>query len=83
MPDHLMEGRAGVTSCPVLNMPCPRLTLAQAGKYRDAWEALVRDNPMPAVHGRVCYHPCESACHRKDLDAAVGHLHLTRRIQTD
>jgi len=38
------------------------LDLAQAGKYREAWETLVRDNPMPAVHGRVCYNPCEGAC---------------------
>jgi formate dehydrogenase beta subunit len=56
--------------------------LAQAGKYRDAWEVLVRDNPMPAVHGRVCYHPCESACNRKDLDAAVG-IHAVERFLGD
>ena len=30
-----------------------------------AWEALIRDNPMPAVHGRVCYHPCETCCNRR------------------
>ena len=41
------------------------LELAQAGKYREAWETLVRDNPLPAVHGRVCYHPCESGCNRE------------------
>ena len=51
---------------PPCNNACPAgeniqgwLDLAQAGKYREAWETLVRDNPMPAVHGRVCYHPCE------------------------
>ena len=38
-----------------------------------AWETLVRDNPMPAVHGRVCYHPCETACNRGELDAPVEH----------
>ena len=32
---------------------------------RDAlMRQLVRDNPMPSIHGRVCYHPCESACNR-------------------
>lgn len=30
---------------------------AQDGKSRQAWERLMRDNPLPAVHGRVCYHP--------------------------
>ena len=53
---------------PPCNNACPAgeniqawLDLAQAGKYREAWEILVRDNPMPAVHGRVCYHPCEES----------------------
>ena len=64
---------------PPCNHACPAgediqawLGLAQAGRYREAWEALVRDNPMPAVHGRVCYHPCETACNRGELDAAVS-----------
>src|ERR1017187_5540952 len=64
---------------PSCNNACPAgenvqswLDLAQAGKYREAWETLVRDNPMPAGHGRVCYHPCEGACNRGELDAPVG-----------
>ena len=39
---------------------------------RGAWRALTQDNPMPAVMGRVCYHPCETACNRGELDDAVG-----------
>ena len=30
------------------------------------------DNPFPAIMGRVCYHPCETACNRGQLDEAVG-----------
>ena len=30
------------------------------------------DNPFPAVMGRVCYHPCQTACNRGQLDEAVG-----------
>lgn len=30
----------------------------------------MRDNPLPAIHGRVCYHPCESVCNRAHLDSA-------------
>ena len=74
---------------PPCNNACPAgeniqawLALAQAGKYRDAWEVLVRDNPMPAVHGRVCYHPCESGCNRKDLDTAVS-IHAVERFLGD
>src|SRR5256885_11953275 len=32
----------------------------------------MKDNPLPAVMGRVCYHPCETACNRGQLDEAVG-----------
>ena len=39
---------------------------------RQAWEALVAANPLPAVTGRVCPHPCETACHRGSYDTAVS-----------
>ena len=70
---------------PPCNVACPAgediqawLALAQAGRFREAWESLIVDNPMPAVHGRVCYHPCESGCNRKDLDSAVS-IHAIER----
>ena len=40
--------------------------------YERAWRKLVEDNPFPAVMGRVCYHPCETACNRGQLDEPVG-----------
>src|SRR5208282_4913366 len=58
------------------------LALAQSGKYREAWEILVQDNPFPAIHGRVCYHPCETGCNRKDLDNAVS-IHAVERFLGD
>jgi NADPH-dependent glutamate synthase beta subunit-like oxidoreductase len=74
---------------PPCNKACPAgeniqawLALAQAGNYRAAWETLVRDNPMPAIHGRVCYHPCESGCNRKELDATVS-IHAVERFLGD
>jgi len=74
---------------PPCNAACPAgeniqawLGLAQAGKYRAAWEALIRDNPLPAVHGRVCYHPCETSCNRKELDSAVS-IHAVERFLGD
>jgi formate dehydrogenase (NADP+) beta subunit len=74
---------------PPCNHACPAgeniqawLALAQAGKYQQAWEALTADNPLPAVHGRVCYHPCESNCNRKELDAAVS-IHAVERFLGD
>ncbi len=74
---------------PPCNHACPAgeniqawLDLAQAGKYRQAWDTLMRDNPLPAVHGRVCYHPCETSCNRKDLDASVS-IHAVERFLGD
>ena len=40
--------------------------------YERAWRTIMEDNPFPAVMGRVCYHPCETACNRGQLDEAVG-----------
>jgi NADPH-dependent glutamate synthase beta subunit-like oxidoreductase len=46
------------------------LTLEQACDR--AWQIAVETNPFPAVMGRVCPHPCEGECNRKDKDGAVG-----------
>jgi 2-oxoacid:acceptor oxidoreductase delta subunit (pyruvate/2-ketoisovalerate family) len=68
-----------VDRLPPCNHACPAgeniqgwLYHAESGDYEAAWRALTEDNPMPAVMGRVCYHPCESACNRGALDEAVG-----------
>ena len=53
-----------------------------AGRHEQAWRELVADNPLPAIHGRVCYHPCESVCNRADLDSAVS-IHSVERFLGD
>jgi NADPH-dependent glutamate synthase beta subunit-like oxidoreductase len=40
--------------------------------YEHAWRTLVQTNPLPAIMGRICYHPCETQCNRAELDEAVG-----------
>jgi NADPH-dependent glutamate synthase beta subunit-like oxidoreductase len=50
--------------------------------YERAWRALVADNPFPAIMGRVCYHPCETACNRAKLDESVG-IHSVERFLGD
>ena len=45
---------------------------AEDGGYEAAWRQIMADNPLPAVMGRVCYRPCETACNRGQLDTAVG-----------
>jgi len=78
-----------VTLTPPCSHACPAgedirgwLSAAEAGRYREAWEILVADNPMPAVHGRVCYHPCESDCNRGHVDAPVS-IHAVERFLGD
>jgi NADPH-dependent glutamate synthase beta subunit-like oxidoreductase len=45
---------------------------AESGDYERAWREVMTINPFPAVVGRVCYHPCQSACNRARLDETVG-----------
>ncbi len=78
-----------VDRLPPCNHACPAgenvqawLAEAQAGRHREAWEIIVRDNPLPAVHGRVCYHPCEDACNRTHIDEAVS-IHAVERYLGD
>ncbi len=46
--------------------------LIEEGDYRGAWRTIMETNPMPAVTGRVCFHPCMDKCTRKDFDEAVN-----------
>lgn len=78
-----------VDRLPPCNHACPAgediqnwLYHAEGGDYRRAWESLMRNNPFPAIMGRVCYHPCEEACNRGHLDQAVG-IHAVERFLGD
>ena len=64
---------------PPCNHQCPAgeniqawLFHAEEGNYEQAWRQIMADNPFPAIMGRVCYHTCESACNRGQVDQAVG-----------
>jgi 2-oxoacid:acceptor oxidoreductase delta subunit (pyruvate/2-ketoisovalerate family) len=68
-----------VDRLPPCNHACPAgeniqgwLFHSEAGDYEAAWRKLTEDNPLPAVMGRVCYHPCEGACNRGSIDSPVG-----------
>jgi NADPH-dependent glutamate synthase beta subunit-like oxidoreductase len=53
---------------------------AAAGDWQSAWRTLVERNPFPAIAGRVCHHPCESACNRAEYDAPLAICALERHI---
>jgi NADPH-dependent glutamate synthase beta subunit-like oxidoreductase len=68
-----------VDRLPPCNAQCPAgediqgwLYHAEGGDYEAAWRHLTRDNPFPAIMGRVCYHTCETVCNRAKIDDAVG-----------
>ncbi len=68
-----------VDRLPPCNAACPAgeniqgwLFHAESGDYEKAWRSLTENNPLPAIMGRVCYHPCQGGCNRQNVDAAVG-----------
>ncbi len=74
---------------PPCNNGCPAgenvqaiLDLAQSGQHEAAWQVIMRDNPLPAIHGRACYHPCEPVCNRESVDGAVS-IHAVERFLGD
>ncbi len=56
--------------------------LAKGGSYEDAWRMIVETNPMPAVTGRVCPHPCENSCNRSGVDIPLN-IHGMERFIGD
>jgi heterodisulfide reductase subunit A-like polyferredoxin len=56
------------------------VALIGAGKYKEALQ-LIRENlPLPGVLGRICPHPCEKECNRKELDQPVAICELKRFV---
>jgi NADH-quinone oxidoreductase subunit F len=82
--------RAGVCSdlfispcqnaCPAgVNVP-GYIALIAAGRLRDAYNLVRKENPFPAVCGRICTHPCESKCRRAQLDESISIADLKRYV---
>lgn len=78
-----------VDRLPPCNEACPAgeniqawLYHAEEGDYRAAWDELMKNNPLPAIMGRACYHPCQDACNRAKLDTAVN-IHAVERFLGD
>jgi NADPH-dependent glutamate synthase beta subunit-like oxidoreductase/ferredoxin len=59
-------------ACPIGNDIARAFSYASKGAIDEALSIYRQDNPLPAVCGRVCYHPCQTDCNRKDLDEAVN-----------
>ncbi len=90
-PLYIMQTPPCSHSCPINNDIRGFLrVLADHQDYETAWHILCRTNPFPATTGRVCPHPCEDGCNRRDFDAplaincaerAVGDYGLEKRLE--
>jgi 2-oxoacid:acceptor oxidoreductase delta subunit (pyruvate/2-ketoisovalerate family) len=58
------------------------MNLLREGRVDEARDLLLRENPLPAVTGRVCYHPCENVCNRREFDEGVA-IHAVERMLGD
>lgn len=78
-----------VDHLPPCNQACPAgeniqnwLFHAEEGNYHLAWQEIMKNNPLPAIMGRACYHTCESHCNRAKVDETVG-IHAVERFLGD
>ena len=71
--DVAKEGTAPCkTACPAHIAVQGYIKLAARGKYREALELIKKENPFPAVCGRICPHGCEDECTRGDIDEPIA-----------
>jgi NADPH-dependent glutamate synthase beta subunit-like oxidoreductase len=86
-----VEGKSGAekqdtspckVACPAHINVQGYVNLAAKGKFREALELIKLSSPFPSICGRVCPHPCEPACNRGDIDAAVA-THAIERYLGD
>ena len=81
-PEHRNRESPCAAACPAGENPQGYLARAAEGDLRAAWEAIVAANPIPAITGRVCPHPCESSCNRGHYDDPIA-IHSVDRSLGD
>jgi NADPH-dependent glutamate synthase beta subunit-like oxidoreductase/Pyruvate/2-oxoacid:ferredoxin oxidoreductase delta subunit len=81
-PRHLYQAAPCHTACPAGENAQAYLAHVQTGHNQKAWETVVNVNPLPAITGRVCPHPCESACNRGGYDESIA-IHAVERFLGD
>ena len=81
-PVHLHSDAPCHSACPAGENPQAWLARVAEGNPRAAWESLVSANPLPAITGRVCHHPCEPACNRGSFDEPIA-IHGVERFLGD
>ncbi len=68
--------------CPIHQSAQGYVTLIAQGRFEEAAQVILRDNPIPSICGRICTHPCTTACTRNNVDDPVN-LPALKRFITD
>jgi hypothetical protein len=79
-PRHIAAPSPCHQACPVGGEIATWIGQARSGDLHGAWLTLVRNNPFPAIAGRICHHPCEAACNRGGYDEALSICRLERHV---
>lgn len=69
-----------IKGCPAGEKIPQYFALVREKRYTEAWHLILEDNPLPGVCGRVCYHPCEDICNRKDYDETIAINNIERFV---
>lgn len=81
-PQYVDQIPACQASCPTANNIEAWIKLLEQGKIEDAWEKATLENPFPAIMGRVCFHPCQDGCNRKELGGSIS-IQMLERVLGD
>ncbi len=80
LPQYIKAPSPCHAACPVEGNIAEWIGKARERDFRGAWEILTRNNPFPAVAGRICHHPCEAACNRAGFDESLAICRLERHV---
>ena len=80
LPRHIQAPSPCHQACPVNGDIAEWIGLARQRDWRGAFDVLTRHNPFPAIAGRICHHPCETACNRTGFDEALAICKLERFV---
>jgi NADPH-dependent glutamate synthase beta subunit-like oxidoreductase len=80
MPNYSTTPSPCLGACPVDGRIAEWIGQIKDGDCHGAWITLADNNPFPAIAGRICHHPCESACNRQYHDETVGICSLERHV---
>ncbi len=70
------------TTCPIHVNAQGYIALASKAKFKEALSLIREKNPFPGITGRICHHPCESVCTRKDVEQPVA-IDMIKRFLSD